>query len=119
MDDCYSFFYNYTCKDKLFVYSSHDKKFNKMKQLEKNEIITKKHIRELIIAIVILYGSVAYIIFSFCLPDELKQKQEQARQVIIENKVKQHEKTLPHYKEYLQTKQQIAHYRDSLQRTMR
>ena len=41
-------------------------------------------------------------------------KQEQSRQYKIENKVKQYEKTLPYYKEYELTKQQLQNYRDSL-----
>ena len=41
-------------------------------------------------------------------------KQEQAKQIKIENEVKRYEKTLPYYKEYELTKQQLQNYRDSL-----
>ncbi len=41
-------------------------------------------------------------------------KQERAKQIKIENEIKNYEKTLPYYNEYLQTKQQIQNYRDSL-----
>ncbi len=76
------------------------------------------NIRNFLVVVFVVYG-ITYMIFSITLPEAQKRKHEQDRQDIIENKVKQHEKTLPHYKEYLQTKQQIAHYRDSLQRAMR
>lgn len=65
------------------------------------------------------YGFVSYLVFGIALPKEREQKRNQAKQMIIEKRVKQYEKTLPHYKEYLQNKQQIAHYRDSLQQTMK
>ena len=43
-------------------------------------------------------------------------KQEQAKQIKIENEIKKYEKTLPYYNEYLQTKQQIQNRRDSLEK---
>ena len=41
---------------------------------------------------------------------------ERARQNKIEKAVRNYEKTLPHYNEYLQTQKQIQNYRDSLNR---
>lgn len=70
-------------------------------------------------AVVVLFGLSAYMVFGVIVPRELKEDKEKAKQTIIDDKVKQYEKTLPYYKEYLQTQEQIKQYRDSLQRTMK
>ena len=70
-------------------------------------------------AAVVLFGLSAYMVFGVIVPRELKEDKEKAKQTIIDDKVKQYEKTLPYYKEYLQTQEQIKQYRDSLQRTMK
>ena len=70
-------------------------------------------------AIAVLTGLSIYMIAGIIIPDSIKERKEKAKQIVIDNKVKQYEQTLPHYQEYLQTKEQIAYYRDSLQRTMK
>ena len=69
--------------------------------------------------IVVLSGLTAYMVFGVIIPRDIKADKEKAKQTIIDDKVKQYEQTLPYYKEYLQTQQQIKQYRDSLQRTMK
>ncbi len=70
-------------------------------------------------AIVVLSGLSAYMIFGVLIPRGIKEDKEKAKQSVIDNKVKQYEQALPYYKEYLQTKEQIRQYRDSLQSTMK
>ena len=79
----------------------------------------KKYNRLGLGAVVVLFGLSAYMVFGVIVPRELKEDKEKAKQTIIDDKVKQYEKTLPYYKEYLQTQEQIKQYRDSLQRTMK
>ncbi len=66
--------------------------------------------------IVVLFCLSAYMVCGVIIPRGIKEKEEKAKQAVIDNKVKQYEQTLPYYKEYLQTKEQITQYRDSLQR---
>ena len=70
-------------------------------------------------AIVVLSGLTLYMWIGVIAPRDIKANKEKAKQSVIDDKVKQYEKTLPYYKEYLQTKEQIAQYRDSLQRVMK
>lgn len=65
--------------------------------------------------IVVLFGLSTYMVCGVIIPRGIKEKEEKAKQAVIDNKVKQYEQTLPYYKEYLQTKEQITRYRDSLQ----
>ena len=58
---------------------------------------------------------IAVVIGAYEIKKEAKiNKQEQAKQIKIENEMKRYEKTLPYYKEYELTKQQLQNYRDSL-----
>jgi len=59
------------------------------------------------------------MVWGVMVPRQIKEKEEKAKQSVIDDKVKQYERTLPYYKEYLQTKEQITQYRDSLQRVMK
>ena len=86
---------------------------------QQSEFQSKKHVRNLVIATVILYAASIYVTFGIVAPLEEEQKQIQVKKAAIENQVKEHEKTLPHYKEYLETQKQIAHYRDSLYQTIK
>ena len=70
-------------------------------------------------AIVIFSGLTVYMWAGVIIPRERERAAEQTKQTVIDKKVKQYEQTLPYYQEYLQTKEQIIHYRDSLQRTMK
>ena len=70
-------------------------------------------------AIVVLSGLSAYMMFGIIVPRGIKEDKEKAKQSVIDNKVKQYEQALPHYNEYLKTKEQIGQYRDSLQSTMK
>ena len=63
-------------------------------------------------AIIILVVAGAYEIVK----EAKTNKQEHAKQIKIENEMKRYEKTLPYYKEYELTKQQLQNYRDSLNR---
>ena len=69
--------------------------------------------------IVIFSGLAVYMWAGVIIPRERNRAAEPAKQTVIDKKVKQYEQTLPYYQEYLQTKEQIIHYRDSLQRTMK
>ena len=69
--------------------------------------------------IVILFGLTVYMIGGVIIPRQIKEDKEKDKQSVIDKQVKRYEKTLPHYKEYLQTKEQIARYHDSLQRVIR
>lgn len=60
---------------------------------------------------VIFYGVTVLImsaLFGFAVREQKKLEE-------IDNKVKEYEKSLPNYKEYQQTQQKIANYRDSLE----
>jgi len=69
--------------------------------------------------IAVLSGLSLYMFVGVMIPMSIEDKKARAKQAVIDNRVKQYEKTLQYYKEYLQTKEQIAQYRDSLQRVMK
>ena len=70
-------------------------------------------------AIIVFFGCTIYMVGGVIIPRGIKEKEEKAKQAVIDNKVEQYEQTLPYYKEYLQTKEQITQYRDSLQRVIK
>ena len=87
----------------------------KIKAERKKEEDKEQKIINIIGTIVLVVGFCA--IMGYMTWDIYKQdKKERIKQIKIENKVKQYEKTLPYYKEYELTKQQLQNYRDSLNR---
>ena len=103
------------------IYPLIKKLFNLCKaEVEKRESqkIQKQDKTERIIKVAcICVTIIAVVIGAYEIKKEAKiNKQEQAKQIKIENEMKRYEKTLPYYNEYLQTKQQIQNRRDSLEK---
>lgn len=71
------------------------------------------------ISLIVLLSCVGVSEISYIIIKGIKESKEETKQSVIDNQTKQYEKTLPYYKEYLQTKEQIAQYRDSLQQVIK
>jgi len=92
----------------------------KLAESEKfKEKFFKRHYYGGLGAIAVFSGLTVYMVVGVIIPRDREKAKEQAKQIIIDKKVKEYQQTLPYYQEYLQTKEQIIHYRDSLQRTMK